>query len=432
MIYIIYVLFALLISYLYSKNTTSFAYSFLIIFFILAQPVILGKYAYKLPVLDFDLTINRLYLILFAIMLLSTKQSSNFKNQSYKSPKFIIYISILTFSIVLSLLVNIDEIYLKYVLALLTDTLTFGLFILTAKRFSDITVITAVCKSIILMMIISTLLQFPQFVGYGFFNIVDYELEAFSGFHRAMGLFHYEYQNGYMLNLALVIVYLMYGKIAILLAPLYSTGLFLAFQRMNMIIAIFNFMIVKTLQKKFIVTFAGIIILSIIISLLLTSDFLKPSSQLSQDFNLNRAFVNNTVSGRFTQYYEVARAIFSNPFGFGSELNSKRYYNLMRKINSIKSDGTPLLVHNGYLQLGIKFGIIPMLIYSFFVLRSLVYFYNKYRFFNNQIYIIPFCCLLILLIGNMSNGIYDFSFHYSLVVATIIGLFDSYNSSQNV
>lgn len=433
-IYACYVMFSLGCAFFLAKSTQHRVYTGLIVFFIFCQPLFMAKMVFKIPPFDVDFNINRLYLVLLLIILMCPVPNLREKN----FPRFEFFIFGLLGCIILSMIFNFKYLSIKDVLAQVADVLTYLVFFLAARKVADLDLCRSICKAILLVSVVCCLLAPLQFFGDGnIFNLIGYDSTAFGSFKRAMGVFHYEYQNGYMINLGIVVLIFLYKWTARFVLPFFFVTLFFIFQRMNMLICLFNMSVYIFIIKLriSIIFFILISLIIFVVSVNLFDNKIIMSHKDPSYGNLSSGLLKDTVTGRFIQYQIVGKMMVDNFIGIGTmETRNKEYFNLMKRYGMVKIiDGImvePLAIHNGYISIGVRYGIPALVVYIVYLFSLLVYFYKRAQR-ENSIFFIPASCVLIMIFGNITNGIYDFYFHFSLLLATVTGLFSALPQNFN-
>lgn len=430
MTYVAYIAFAAILSIFIARKSDSRLYVFLISFWLFASSTMLSKFVYKLPVLGFDIQINRIYLfILLAYICFKPSSGEYAPNKSYIGIIFIIYI----IAVILSLLANINNVQYKFIFSIVTDYMVFVLFYYASKKASSVNVIRSICSVFIVLAFCSIMIACVQMVtGNDFFNLEGYYRESFFIFKRTPGVFQYEYIFGYMVNIAIVILLVMSNKYLYVMLPVLYFSFLMIFHRMNMLVACTNFIFISVFGPKVITVYRGIMLLvfgiltSIVIAVIIygsgvQTDMLRKSFQQGM-------FVDS-VSGRLNQDEIVINLIRNTFFGVGQEETSKAYYATMAKYGMIKGDGEVLNVHNGYLRTGVRLGVLPMIMTISLIIYQLIYYFRR-TISDGAVFIIPFCCWLLWAMANMSNGVDDLGGVLSLTTAIISGLFVSITKNQ--
>ena len=139
--------------------------------------------------------------------------------------------------------------------------------------------------------------------------------------------------------------------------------------------------------------------------------------------------LDNTVTGRFRQFAVTADAMSTDLLGLGS-YKTKEYYNLMAKNDMVKNDNVPLVVHNGYLAVGIKYGFLSMITLVGAMVSMLIY-YKKHFSLDKPVTIYPFFVVFIWMMANVSQEMTDFSTYFVLLVAIVCGSFVSLETEES-
>ena len=108
-----------------------------------------------------------------------------------------------------------------------------------------------------------------------------------------------------------------------------------------------------------------------------------------------------------------------NPMGLGG-YNNKTYHNLMKKHHMIKGSGEALVVHNGFLSFGIKYGLLGFFAFLGLILSMMIYFYKNFSLKRPDT-AYPFFIVLIWATANLSNSVSLFRIYVVLIVAIVCG-----------
>lgn len=431
-IYAGYVVVALVLAGILSASTDRKGLSFILIFWVLAQPVMQGKFVISYPGMPFDLQPNRILLLLLLpyFLFFTVAGKSDFRQSAIRRPPYEKYLGIYFLCVIFSLLFNREEIGFKCLFAAPLEILTFIALYLTAKAHATPSVLEAIIKAIILLAVVNAFLAIIQtFIDHQFLKTGDPRL-AFGAVVRATGIFQAEYELGYFQILAVIVAMIRYkGAIWLyLLLPLLIFSVLLTFHRLDIIIlslCMGIFMWRFWSKAKFYAVAGGMVFLCLLV---LTSYPVLESSAGKVSIVEDRLKAD-TVTGRFKQYEVVLFALAKYPFGMG-DYDNKNYYKLMEKHKMVYSINpgteawfrTAFRVHNGYLEVGILYGPLTMLVFIT-LLGSMIWDYKGMVEHDFPYTSIPFFAVLIWVLSNVSNGVSAFRHYYVLLIALLAGVF---------
>ena len=214
-----------------------------------------------------------------------------------------------------------------------------------------------------------------------------------------------------------------YGWTSILL---FIAGLFTTFHRLNYLIALtclVSFIwFFSTKYQKF--TKYGI--LAIILGIFAA---LYSKGPIHDSDMVTERLQEDTVSCRLEQYKVILEALPNFIYkGMGDYTNSD-YYNLMDKANMVRTvegAGTenwhrePFAVHTGYLEVGILYGVLAMIVFTA-VLFSMITYFKKLMGRELSYNLVPFYAAFIWALANISNGVGNFGLYFALLTAMLMG-----------
>ena len=428
MIYLLYVVFSALVALFLARQTDKKLLSFMLIMWLLAQPVIEAKFIIPLPGLPFELQPNRL-LLLFSLAYLIWGMLLDSTKTTGKSPAFEKYIVIYFFLIVISVINNAEFIQAKKeIFSAPLEIITFYLIYIMTKRHITEKVFQSLIKAIIFLAVVSAIIAIIQFTSDTMFLRTGQLLLAYGDKFRSTGIFQYDYDQGYFQILAIIITLIHYqnkwGKFIITL--LLALSVVLTFHRMDMLIlyaclvtyfAFFS-------GKKF--SFA-VIAMAIILPVIVVVSYSVYQSFGNSNAAVEERLKDDTVSGRFQQFNVVWESMSDYPLGMGSYTNPA-YVDLMAKHGMMQwlpdargvSKPHPLGVHNGYLAVGILYGFMAMSVFTLLFLSMLRYF-KKAINPDLRYSLVPFYAITIYMLANLSNSISIFRAYFVLLIAIVCG-----------
>lgn len=424
----IYIFFAIFISYRLATKTDNKKIAFIIIFYIMAQPPLYLLAVFHTPsFLPLDLHPLRVWLFVLGIIIANEVYTKKIKKIKSKKPVFEYFLYLYFASVTISLLLNFHRININTFLISSTSILFFIMMYIFAKRFVTLSVLDAIFKAILITIIFSSIIAIYQFVFDITFLNGGESQDAFGNTMRSNGIFSQEYILGYELSFATILILSKYKNKFLLYCglPLIVIALITTFNRMNwviFIVSVFLFFSISKSWKPIILT--GYFSVMICCFVLLTMPDLIPNT--ISDYHY-KAFINNrlvadTSDGRIRGYRIALNAIFTKyPMGIGSRKSIE--YNMLFG----DREGSPVTLHNGFLDAGIHYGIISMILFACFILSLLHYFKNG--IIKNHIYKIPFFIVAIWIMANLINSNINFGTHFIILAAIICGSFVSQNNS---
>lgn len=427
MIPLLYVFFAMVAAIYLARKTDRKALSFVLILWLLAQPVINAKFIIDLPGLPFDLQPNRI-LLLFSILYLFWGQVSGRKAHPGPWPPFEKYILFYFVMVLVALLVNRDFVPLKSVIAVPIEIFNFLVVYTLAKRNMTEKTFEAILKAVVLLAVIGALIAIVQIsVDSTFMRMGDLR-RAFGDKLRSTGIFRSEYDFGYFQILALMVVLIRYQGRAIrfVVGPLLVLSVLLTFHRLDYIILFACYVSYRAFFSKRKLG-APVIAMAVVVPVILVLTLNIYQSMGGRSAVLEERLKQDTVTGRFVQYRVVWDSILKYPLGLGS-YDHPDYVKLMSRHDMIewitepsgKSTPRPLTVHNGYLAVGIQYGFLGMVAFSALVLSMLLYFRKLIS--PDLLYSpVAFYAVLIYALSNVSNSVSIFRAYFVVFLAILCG-----------
>lgn len=432
--FIIYVIGVLLVSSYLAARTDRRLLSFVLVFWILAQPIFASKFIIALPGLP-DLHPNRLlFVVLLAYLFLAprvSRQASAGQDMVTVRVPFEKYLYIFPVITFLSLAVNYGKIKPQDIASIPLEIIAFIVVYLVTKRFVTQKVLESILKAIIVMAAVGALIAFIQFAGDGGFMRTGEIRGAFGNVARASGIFLQEYDFGAFQAFGLMTTFIFYRNsfLRYLLMPLIGMSVLLTFHRLDIIIlavcliAYFWFFVESA--QKVMVTFLLLFAMGGAVALYpIIGDMIGQSAVVT---TLEGRIGQDTVTGRIEQYKVAAEYIFTDYtlLGMGNYENPA-YDDLMHEhgMMNFAPDGKLIgfRLHNGYLEVGILRGVVAMFVFTAMLVSMLVFF--KRRASQKVLYsAVPFFAVFVWMLANISNGVSSFNFYYSLLCAILAGAF---------
>ena len=428
--FIIYIAFAVIIAGVLSFKADKKLLTFIFAFFILAQPIFQAKYVIAIPGMPFELQANRVLLIIL-LPFLASGATHRFRSNRKHKPAFeyflYFYFVFVFFSLVFNL-VAYHRVEAKMLIVTPMEILIFILVYHVLKKEATPSLAEGLLKAIVVLSIIMVFIAIYQLLGDSSFMRLNEPRIAFAGFKRSTGLFPEEYDLGYFVNFAIIICLVRYRSKPIILSitlPLLVITLFATFHRLNWIIFFvcltsYFFVLKKTRAALF------LLILLLVLFLIALVPYFAGSGKYAQlagqkevqTFSKER-LLKDTVTGRFEQYKFVIDVMSHNLMGLGGYEN-ETYLSLLREHRMETKTDLTLTVHNELLAVGIKYGVLSLIVLSGMMISMFIYF--KKRISPGQpetVY--PFYAALIWALSNISNSVTDFRAYFVLLVAIVSG-----------
>lgn len=422
---------ALLAAYI-AKKTDHFSLSFLILYWTLAQPVLNAFYKIKIPGIPFDFSPNRILLLILVPVLLKYILNPLPRTNYHviHRPKFVPYLIAYILLVVVAMAVNRNVIPVKQLMAIPLEPVTFLVLFLAMKEIITTKMLDAVLKGIVYIAVINALVALYQVMVDPTFLLAGELRRAFGNTYRSYGLFPTEYILGSFQIMAVFVTLAVYRgkKIVLPLVALLVLSIFTTFHRLDMIVLIIVSIIYlrRYSQRRY-----G---LPALLFIFFTAMAIIPAYKIFTSVGGESQIVKerlsaDTVSGRFEQYKVIIKNLHHYPLGLGN-YDTPAYQKLMITNRMTKSVIMPngqqkvvgIGVHNGFLGVGIQYGILAMIAFTIMLFKMLAYFYKRADR-RQPLTLIPFFSVLIWIMANSSNGIIVFRSYNVMIVALICGAF---------
>jgi len=427
-----YVFAASITALVLAKKTDNKSLSFLLIFWIFTQPIFNTVLLIKTPGIGFDLQPTRiLFLSLTAYYIYKTLTTNKvIRNVAHlKNPSYEKYIYIYLILVILSLLFNYDNIRLKAVAAIPLDIFSFIIVYLVAKKYVTESMFEAIVNAMLIMATASAMIAFVQIGIDSSFLKTCADRIAFGNVVRASATFQAEYELGYFQILSTIIAMIKFRgswwRFAIV--PLFVISLLFTFHRLDIIILLICLFIYVLIFGKLRHRLAstGVFIFSVI---LILTTFFAFEDQLAKSAFVKGRVTEDTLTGRLEQYKVILQTLPDHLVVGMGDYSSKSYYALMEKHKMVYSmlGGTEKWyqvaydVHNGYLAVGIYYGVLAMVMFIAFLLSVLRYFKNSMTE-EMRYSAVPLFAVLIWILANMTNGVTSFRMYSIMLYAILFG-----------
>jgi hypothetical protein len=447
--YIIYILIAVLVSIILLSKAKNKAFFGLFLLWLFGSPIILNpRYTISLNFIGIDIQPNRfLFLVLTPVLYIWILTPRRFITQDYSSKvtrlrlyeKLLIgYILIVIFALV----INIDSMSLSTVISDITNAITFVVVYFCSKNFINNDDFVFFQIAILTFAAISAIVALYQFFINPEFLRIGVVRSAFSSYYRSNGLFEAEYDQGLFLNMSIIVAMSMNLRrwIKIFFIAIVCAGIFVTMHRLSWVAMIIALGLIWFLYlRKNLLTY---ILVPLIIFIVGIVAFNLPWSQLAigrfGSSLIQQRILSDTLSERISQYKYSFYIFREYPLGMGGYFTSsytQTVHNfgipLVNINNDPYGDRIALVVHNGFLSAGVKYGILGLILFTLYIFTS-IFDYLKYSIQKGKNWYPLFMIMLIFLVFNLTN---DFSFlgtQIGVAVAWLIGGFVSVNNPNNI
>lgn len=390
-----------------------------------AQPLLHAKFILNLPGLPFELHPNRILLLVILLFFAINPYSSFHLKGNLKGNKnnFELFLYLFAFFVFLSLLYNYNSgrINLNAFLAISSEIFLFILVYIVLRTYSTYAFKITFIQAFFMLTIVSSLIAIYQFLINPYFMKLCPPRIAFGEVIRSSAHFTSEYELGYILIFGLIIALSKIKKhtLMVLFPPIYLGAIITTFHRLGWIITIICLILyIIYFDNTRYAQILLIVILSMTILSFLTYFAINPNNINKLDGFIENRLLHDTLSGRFKQFYAALTGIINYPFGLGGYHN-REYINLMIKHNV----NPKYVVHNGFLALGLKYGVLAMVSFIIFLFKILTHLWRKIDI-DNEDTIYPFVCTFIWAMANLTNSVIVFRMYYVILIAVFVGLSD--------
>lgn len=427
----VYIVVSFIAAFVISKKTDRKLLSFVFVFWIFSQPVITAFVGIKIPGLNVDLNPNRM-LFLFALAYLLFGRASNTLYPSAsvtanKRPPFEKYLYIYAVLVFIAIAANYSKLDPKSIGAIPLEVVTFISVFVLAKKCMTESVLESILKAIVALSMLCIFVTIIQATVGPLFLRTGEAKEAFGSTLRAFGIFRFDGELGAFQALALMIMLVRYQGMSrlYLLVPLICVSVFVSFHRLGYI-TLFVCLLIYALffsKKK-----VGSVLLLLVVPavLILAYSAYKMGGDKS---GVESRLTQDTVSGRLAQYGVALETVPTHPMGMGGYENPA-YGKLMEKYGMVQwlpdkygvERPEALAIHNGYLEVGIKYGAMGMI--TFITLLISLFRYFKKRISSQYRYsIVPLFTVLVWALSNTSQAAASFNGYFVVLQAIIFGSF---------
>lgn len=428
----LYMLLAFMVTIFLAKKTEKIGFAGVVIFWILSQPVFNAYYIIKISWLPFDLQPNRLlFLFLLAYFALNIVGSSTTKNyKSQNKPDFLPYLIAYVVFVFIAMGLNSGTLTVKRLVAIPLEPLTYLLLFLFVREIITEKLLKSFLYAIVIMSVVNALIALYQITVDIYFLRTGMPRIAFSGVYRSYGVFPTEYILGSLQVISIFIVATLFKKNSIKypIIILIVISIVTTFHRLDLLIAMICGLIYVSKYAKKRMSGPIIIILALVVGSTIPA-YIVYKSISGESKLVSERLSDDTISGRFKQFEIVIKNLPRHPLGLGS-YDHPVYQKLMIENNMTKSVLMPngkkqavgLGVHNGFLGVGIQYGILAMFAFTMLLWKMFNYFYKRAnRGFS--LTIIPLFSVGVWVLSNLSNGVIVFSSYNVMLIALLAGAF---------
>ena len=443
-VYILYLLTVFYLGYRSSFGTRNPVFTFCLIVWILAEPVLNSReFTISIPGVFFDFHLNRIFTPVFLILILhELRKGKRGKSDVLRLPlkhphEYFISIYLLTILISTALNTITGNISLKQFVLIGSGQTYFLLIYICTKMFLDHVATKRIINILLAFSAFSAFLALIQvFVERNFFWFGMDRL-AFGEVYRALGIFHNEYTLAFF-HITIIIFLLTRSKKHIALIFLNAIPVALSFHRLSwviLVVAIFYSILLQP-KKASILIPASFFSIFLFLSLVYIQGFSGVTfADISDTVFYRQRLTQDTLRGRFDQWQNALTIMQSHFFGIGS-YESDSYLRAAARIGQLQdieifdmdirqvvgTKKTGLIVHNGFLSAGVKYGI-PGAI-TFFLMCILFFHYHltNYRRKRSQQNALFLLCTFTWLVYQTTQDFSNLLSYHSIFFAIVLAL----------
>lgn len=349
----------------------------LISFWVLFFPILnREEYLISLP-WGFDLQPTRIFLI-GGLLILSGNilQMIVMKGKLVRRQKIASFeILMLVYIIISSAVIMITTPGFRAMVPLVSGQLVFAVMYYIARDHLNKGDTRMLENMIIIFGVLSALVAIVQFYFDPQFFRISSVRSAFGDYIRSNGFMTNEYDNGLLLTMLLPIALIRFksNKLKLLTALLFGIGVYFTMHRMSWIIFLTTILIYvmfkirlheKTSMRRLTI-FIYLAILSGLVALLIFFNW-PHLAEISQAFLTEQLF-RETLNIRQELNFFGLDLIGQQPFGIG-DFNSTHYWQAYVKAGLPFAFTGPLIIHNGFIATGVKYGIFGGLAFLTFMM----------------------------------------------------------------
>jgi hypothetical protein len=331
---------------------------------------------------------------------------------------------------ILAIGLNINELGMRVVIVDIIKLLTFLLVYFFARECISPRDFYCFATALAVFAILSSLVGIYQFfVDPGFFRIGVSRI-AFGSYIRGNGFFLSEYDQGVFLTIALIVgLMTLHSKWSkALIITVLPIGSFCTMHRASWLIMMvaFGFIMMREFHKTYPWILNGALAMTLAAFVLfnLPPQWSNPEGFLFQ--MVNGRVEDNTWEIRLSYNRFAMDMIQKYPLGIG-DYDSDVYVREAYKMSMDFLEGSPLIVHNGFLSSGVLYGVTGMATFTLFILATLSHYFSR-ELRSKNIGIVIVLIMILFVFINMSQ---DFSFlgnQIGLLLGLLIGAALSLNS----
>lgn len=401
----------------------------LIAFWVLFFPI-LSREEYLISLhWGFDLHPTRIFLICGMLLLVVNFINKAITQNSIinKNKIAVFEVFMLAYILISSIVITINAPGFRIAVPLVSGQIVFAVMYYIARDHLNDNDNRRVEKMLIIFGVLSTFVAIVQFYFDPQFFRISSARSAFGDYIRSNGFMTNEYDNGLLLTLLLAIALLRFKSFnsKLLVILLYGFGVYFTMHRMSWIIfliSIFIYLLYKirlnektSMNRMVIIIY--LVVLSVFVALLAYFN-LPGLTKISQDYITDQLF-RETINIRQELNIFGLNLIRQHPLGIG-DFNSTRYRLAYVNAGLPFSFTEPLIIHNGFIATGVKYGIFGGLFFLAFMLSVLGYGLKKIIAFNQNGLVILMVCTAMILI-NLTNEMSPLGSFSHIIFAFCLG-----------
>ena len=394
----------------------------------------------SLPIVGIDLQPSRiLFLFLSGTIVLSIsktittgKKLLDFTTHRVQAYEFwmISYIGFAT----LSMMLNLEDLGLQVVIVNLQKLLTFLLVYFFACECISSQDFHLLAASIVIFGFLSALVGIYQFAVDPFFFRIGDARAAFGSHLRGNGLLSAEYDQGIYLTLVLIVGMTTFKNkwIRVFMMALLPLGVFFTMHRASWIIFSISFwmILLREMRNRYLWIFSGGVFATLLLFLVMNTSLTGKLSGGFLDELITNRVMANTLDDRMEYNRFAMEMIQKYPLGIG-DYASQAYAEKAYTKSLLFLGGDPMIVHNGFLSAGVKYGFLGLVTFSLFIITS-NFSFLKYYIQNRSYWFPPLMITLIFPLFNFTNDFSFFGSHICLTIALLIGAYISASGSKYI
>ncbi|HEB57149.1 MAG TPA: O-antigen ligase domain-containing protein [Gammaproteobacteria bacterium] len=435
--FVLYLVMAVLFAGYSASKADRKGFAFIIVFWILSGPVLATKFYLKAAWMPFGLPPERILFLIFLSMIvvdaLRGISEKNYPGWKSHRPGFDKYLYIYVLLVIVAVAVNYQSLEPKSLIAIPLEPITFVLMYLVIRKNITQKTLKVFLNAIVIMGVVNALISLVQVAVDPMFLRTEAPRRAFGDVYRAFGIFRSEYVLGHFQMIALFAALTLYKTSSLRwpVVSLIALSILTTFHRLDILVLMISVLIyMRFYTRRRLGPVSTAMLVLAIVSVLPIYSLVQ--SSLRGSAIVQERLMADTVSGRLKQFGIVIEAMPGYPLGMGS-LYTPAYQELMIS-NGLYVSGRDELgrqtkhaleVHNGFLSIGIQYGILAMIVFTWMFWKMIDYF-RKRMDGPISVNVVSLFSVLTWMLANSTNGIVLFRDHNVLVVALMIGAFSGW------